>query len=135
MNRSVEFFDKQFQRQAAKRDFALNPFEKAILPFLSGEILDLGCGLGNLAVAAASKGLQVIALDASPEAINHLKRRAAEENLSITAREADLREMDVRGECDCVVAIGLLMFFPQRAAREALVKIKGLVRPGGLAAV
>jgi tellurite methyltransferase len=135
MNRSVEFFDKQFQRQAAERNFALNPFETAILPFLSGEILDLGCGLGNLAVAAASKGFPVTALDASPAAIDHLKHRAAEEKLSIAAREADLREMDVRGEFDCVVAIGLLMFFPQRAAREALAKIKGFVRPSGLAAV
>lgn len=135
MNRSVEFFDKQFQRQAAERDFALNPFEKAILPFLSGEILDLGCGLGNLAVAAASKGCCVTAIDASPAAIDDLKRRAAEENLAIAAREADLREMEVQGEFDCVVAIGLLMFFPQSAAREALAKIKGLVRAGGLAAV
>jgi tellurite methyltransferase len=135
MNRSVEFFDKQFQRQAAEGDFSLNPFEKAILPFLSGDIVDLGCGLGNLAVAAATRSCRVTALDASPAAVRDLARRAAKENLSITVREADLQGMDVRGEFDCVVAIGLLMFFPQGAAREALVRIKGLVRPDGLAAV
>jgi tellurite methyltransferase len=43
--------------------------------------------------------------------------------------------MDVKGEFDCVVAIGLLMFFPQETAREGLTRIKGLVKPGGLAAV
>src|SRR5215831_15636979 len=126
MNRSVEFFDKQFQRQAAKRDFALNPFEKAILPFLSGEVLDLGCGLGNLAVVAATSGCRVTALDASPTAIRDLRRRAAEGKLSITAKEGDLQNMDVQGEFDCVVSIGLLMFFPPQAARKALSRIKHL---------
>jgi cyclopropane fatty-acyl-phospholipid synthase-like methyltransferase len=43
--------------------------------------------------------------------------------------------MDIRGEFDCVVAIGLLMFFSREVAREALTKIKSLVKPGGLAAV
>ena len=134
-NRSIEFFDKQFQRQVADSDFALNPFEKAVLPFLSGEILDLGCGLGNLAVAAATRGCRVTALDASPTAVESLRRRAAEGKLPITAGETDLEKMDIQGEFDCVVAIGLLMFFPRQVARSALTKIKALVKPGGLAVV
>jgi len=134
-NRSVEFFDKQFARQVAERDFALNPFERAILPFLSGHVLDLGCGLGNLAVSAAAKGCHVTALDASPTAIAHLARRAVDEKLPITAREADLRNIEIEGEFDCVVAIGLLMFFPQEVAQSGLARIKNLVKPGGLAAV
>lgn len=131
----MEFFDRQFARQAAKRDFALNPFELAVLPFLSGGVLDLGCGLGNLAVAAARKGCRVIALDASPNAVASLAARAALEELPIAVREADLREISVEGEYDCVVSIGLLMFFPPEAARAGLVRIQRLVRPGGLAAV
>lgn len=134
-NRSVEFFNRQFARQIAEEDFALNPFELAILQFLSGEVLDLGCGRGNLTVAAAKKGCRVTALDASPAAVAQLKRRAAQGKLPITAREADLREAAVEGEFDCVVSIGLLMFFPPEAARARLKRIQRLVKPGGVAAV
>lgn len=134
-NRSVEFFDRQFLRQIGQQDFALNPFEHAVLPFLKGEVLDLGSGLGNLAEAAARKGCYVTAMDASPTAVSHLERRAARENLPITVVEADLRNVAVGGEFDCVVSIGLLMFFPPDAAREGLRRIQQLVVPGGLAAV
>lgn len=135
LNRSVAFFDKQFARQAAKQDFALNPFERAVLPFLSGDVLDLGCGLGNLTVAAARNGCRVTALDASPNAVASLASRSAVEKLPIAAREADLREISIDGDYDCVVAIGLLMFFPPESARGGLARIQNLVRPRGLAAV
>ncbi|HEV2495680.1 MAG TPA: class I SAM-dependent methyltransferase [Terriglobia bacterium] len=134
-NRSVEFFDRQFARQVEEGHFALNPFEQAILPFLAGDVLDLGCGLGNLAVRAARQGCRVTALDASPAAIGHLARHAAAKKLAIAARQADLVSLDIQGEFDCAVAIGLLMFFPQEAAQTGLMRIKGLVKPGGLAAV
>jgi len=134
-NRAVEFFDTQFQRQAAAGDYALNPFERGILPFIFGDVLDLGCGLGNLAIAAAREGCRVTALDASPTAIADLGRRAVEQNLVIAAREADLRNFMIEGQFDCVVAIGLLMFFKKVAARQGLTRIKELVKPGGIAAV
>ena len=59
---SLRFFDAQFQRQVRESELALNPFEKQALAFLRGTILDYGCGLGNLAVAAARQGCSVVAL-------------------------------------------------------------------------
>jgi SAM-dependent methyltransferase len=73
---SLEFFDRQFRRQVEQRDFQLNPFELEVLPHLHGRVLDFGCGLGNLAMAAAAQGCPVLALDASPTAIAALHRRA-----------------------------------------------------------
>jgi hypothetical protein len=71
-SRSVEFFDRQFRRQSEAGEYALNPFEEATLPFLHGQVLDLGCGLRNLSLAAAGNGCSVTALDASPAAIDDL---------------------------------------------------------------
>ena len=85
-NDSVKFFDTQFQQQARDRDFRLNPFELAALPHLHGRVLDYGCGLGNLAFAAAERGCSVLALDASPAAITHIKQRAAVASAAAGAR-------------------------------------------------
>ena len=49
-NKSIAFFDSQFQRQILSQDYKLNPFEARALEHLSGAVLDLGCGLGNLTV-------------------------------------------------------------------------------------
>ncbi|HLI29842.1 MAG TPA: class I SAM-dependent methyltransferase [Terriglobia bacterium] len=134
-NRTVDFFERQFQQQAAALEYDLNPFERAVAPFVFGEVLDLGCGLGNLSVAVAVNGCRVTALDASAAAITDLARRAKEQGLSITAREADLRNFAVEGQFDSVVAIGLFMFFPKETARKGVVRLKELIRPGGIAAV
>ena len=134
-NRTVEFFDTQFQRQVIAAEYALNPFERAILPFVFGEVLDLGCGLGNLAIEAATKGCRVTAFDASPTAIADLMRRARAQGLPITAREADLRDVTIEGQFDSVIAIGLFMFFSEEVARRGLARVKELTKPGGIAAV
>lgn len=135
-NASVEFFDRQFRRQVEAGDYALNPFESEALPHLRGRVLDLGCGLGNLALAAAAHGARVTALDASEHAIADLARRADSARLAIDARVADLREWGAQGEhWDAVVCIGLLMFFAPEDARRVLRELCGAVRPGGVAVV
>ncbi len=50
---SVRFFETQFERQVRENDFALNPFETLALDHVAGDLLDLGCGLGNLSLEAA----------------------------------------------------------------------------------
>lgn len=132
---SVRFFDRQFRRQLEAGDFRLNPFEEAALPHLHGRVLDFGCGLGNLAVAAARQGCEVVALDASPTAIAHLRGVAAREALPIVAIEADLRDFAIREAFDAVVCIGLLMFFDCAAADRQLAALQACVRPGGVAVV
>ena len=134
-NRGVEFFEKQFQRQVGAHEFALNLFEEVALPYLTGHVLDLGCGRGTLSVAAARRGCEVVAVDASPTAIEHLSRVSHGEKLRLTAVQCDIQQFDVRETFDVVVAIGLLMFFPRQVALELLDKVQRAVRPGGCAVV
>ncbi len=134
-NASVDFFDRQFQQQLAQSEHALNPFETAVLKRARGHLLDFGCGLGNLALAAARRGQPVLALDASPTAIAHLQQVARDEGLPLQARQADLREPIELDRFDTVVSIGLLMFFDCATARSRLDWLMSQVRPGGIVAV
>ena len=133
--RSIDFFEAQFRKQLARRDFALNPFEQAVLPFVRGRVLDLGCGLGNLALAAARKGGRVVAMDASLTAIARIIEASRAENLGITGVVSEVGTYRLVGEYDTIVAIGLLMFLKCEQARGMLREIGAHVAPGGCAIV
>ena len=134
-NKSVDFFDNQFRRQVAAGDFTLNPFETACLPLARGRVLDFGCGLGNLAIALARRGLEVTAIDASPAAIGHIRDVATGEGLRIDAQCAEVSDWNPPGSFDTVIAIGLLMFFPREKAHTLLARIQACTSPGGIAFV
>lgn len=133
--RSVEFFDRQFRQAAGEAALQLNPFEQLALPHLHGEMLDYGCGLGNLSFAAAAQGCRVTALDASPAAIDHVSRRAAAEGAAVASALADLCRHTLDHDYDAIAAIGLLMFFDCPTALRVLAQLQAHVRPGGALAV
>ena len=132
---SITFFDTQFQKQVAGGDFALNPFEKRALPFVSGRMLDFGCGLGNLSIEAARNGANVVAVDASSAAIERIQRAAVSEKLKIEAILKDVTSYAMMEQFDTIVAIGLLMFFKRKQALELLSRIQDHVSERGLAIV
>src|SRR5450759_4824129 len=109
MPKPIAFFDTQFQRQVRESDFALNPFEQLALDYIAGTVLDYGCGLGNLSIAAARRGCRVVAIDASPTAVERIH--------------------------DTSVAIGLLMFFRRERALALLADIQVNVAAGGCSIV
>src|SRR5579863_438075 len=121
---SVQFFENQFQRQVKAHQFDLNPFERLALDYLQGDLLDLGCGLGNLALEAARRRCTVNAIDASPTAIERIRAAAELEHLAIEAVQADLSTFRIARDYDTVVCIGLLMFFPEWRALALLDEIQ-----------
>jgi tellurite methyltransferase len=98
--RSVDFFRHPFDHQIEASDYRLNPFEQWKPPYLGGSVLELGCGLGNLSLEAARRGLDVTALDACPNAVIDLERRARAEALALRVHQADLaRRRNLRRGC------------------------------------
>lgn len=134
-NQSVEFFDTQFRRQIRDREYALNPFETLALGYLTGTVLDLGSGLGNLSLEAARRGHRVVAVDGSATAVARIDADARRERLPVRVIRADVEKWIVEGSYDTVVAIGLLMFFPRERALGLLRTIQEHVAPGGIAFV
>lgn len=135
MTDPVVFFESQFRQQVESHEFVLNPFEQAALPYLRGRVLDLGCGLGNLALEAGRRGCDVLAVDASPTAIERINRDAAGESLKVRAVTGDLGDYEIRGNFETVVSIGLLMFFSREKTFSLLSNMQARVETGGYAIV
>ncbi len=131
----VAFFNTQFKRQIESNEFALNPFEQAALPYMKGRVLDMGCGLGNLALEAGRRDCEVLAVDASLAAVERIKRDAAASNVQVRAVTADLGSYEIIEYFDTVVSIGLLMFFPRDKALPLLGGLQAHVKEGGCAIV
>jgi SAM-dependent methyltransferase len=99
------------------------------VPAGSRRVLDVGCGAGDLARALAGRVVQVDALDRSP-AMVEAAGRAAPSNL--TVRRADAMTVELpAGSYDAVLGLSVLHHLP---ARDALERMAGWVRPGGVVA-
>jgi SAM-dependent methyltransferase len=93
-------------------------------------VLDVACGTGNLALPAARGGARVTAIDIAPALVAQLAERAAEEGLTVDAREGDAEALPIAdGSFDATVTMFGAMFaaHPEQAAAE-LVRV---TRSGG----
>ncbi|PHR96745.1 MAG: magnesium protoporphyrin IX methyltransferase [Oceanobacter sp.] len=72
-------------------------------------LLDAGCGTGALAISAAERGAEVVAIDVSQGLIDVAQKRAPK-NLSIDWRVGDMRNRDL-GLFDHVVAMDSLIHY------------------------
>jgi SAM-dependent methyltransferase/uncharacterized membrane protein YbhN (UPF0104 family) len=86
-------------------------------------VADVGCGDGWFALEAKRRGAHVVAIDASPEMVAAVAARVDE------VRTGDLEQLDLDGQYDCVLAIGVLDFVSE--PREAMATLARLVGPGG----
>ena len=102
------------------------------LELIPGErAIDVACGSGNAAIAAARRTMGgVVGADYVPALLERGRERAAAERLDVEFVEADAQDLPVgNGEFDVAMSIFGAMFAPdqQKAAAELL----RVVKPGG----
>ena len=77
-------------------------------------VLDVGCGAGQLAIAAASAGADVTAIDIAGNLIEQDRQRAAADGVSVRFEEADAEELPFAdASFDLVVSLMGAMFAPR----------------------
>lgn len=93
-----------------------------------GKALDLACGTGRNALWLAREGWRVTAVDGSPRAIEMVQKNAAEQEIAIDARMADLE----KGEYEIQPASWDLIAICYYLQRDLLEPAKRGVVPGGV---
>ncbi len=85
-----------------------------------GEVLDLGCGTGRVALHLARRGHPVIGIDSDPALVAELNRRAGEAALTAHAEIRDARDFDLGRRFGLVLApMQLLQLFAGAAERRS----------------
>jgi SAM-dependent methyltransferase len=101
-------------------------------------VVDVGGGTGGFAVPLAEAGHQVLVVDASPDALAALTRRAAEAGVAgrITARQGDgdrLADLVAAASADLILCHSLLEVVDDPA--DVVRALAAALRPGGAASI
>jgi SAM-dependent methyltransferase len=98
---------------------------------ISGEVLDIGCGLGDNAIYLASRGHSVTGLDGSPAAIEEARRRAAQAGVTVSFDVADATDLsEYEGRFDTVVDSALYHCLDDDGRQAYIAALYRATRPG-----
>ncbi|MFD9795518.1 class I SAM-dependent methyltransferase [Streptomyces sp. NPDC059070] len=103
---------------------------------IKGRVLDAGCGTGSLALYLAKRGLDVVALDFSPTAVQLGRRKAAGRQLPVVFEVSDLSAVGGHeAEFDTLLDCALLHALEEPERGRYMRELWRMARPGGIAHV
>lgn len=130
-NRHVAAYERVFE--PLTNGFAAQALS-LLEPLRGAQLLDVGAGAGGAALAAASRGALVTAVDASPAMVARLCERAGDAKQEIVASVQDGMALAFADETfDAALSnMGLMLFIdPARGAAE----LRRVLRPDGCVAI
>lgn len=118
-----KYYDEIFPLKDVQKKFLQQYIEKHSVQ----AILDVGCGTGSFALAAAGMGIKATGVDLSPEMVEIAERRSQGQNAKAYFQVADMLKLDsVLGMYDAVLCLGntLAHLTTPQDLRQALYQFK-----------
>jgi SAM-dependent methyltransferase len=131
-----EGWDASYQReQAAPWDIGRpQPALEALAAQgrFAGDLLDAGCGTGEHALLAASRGATAFGVDISPVAIERARQKAADRGVTARFESGDILAMPLQpAGFDTVLDSGLFHVFDDNDRGHYVDVLARVLRPGG----
>ncbi|MCB9832635.1 MAG: methyltransferase domain-containing protein [Planctomycetes bacterium] len=99
-------------------------------PLPGGRALDVGCGSGVIADALATRGMEVLAVDANPEAVRYARTTFGRPGLEL--REGYLDELELpAASFDLATCLEIIEHVHLPQIEKLLGDLFALIRPGG----